>query len=61
MAVKRWLAHRLAMGHTGNVNQLIGAFGKDMANREKLSEPQKMLNCAPPKHDLKYKYEPNHQ
>ena len=49
------------MGHTGNVNQLIGAFGKDMANSEKLSEPQKMLNCAPPKHDLKYKYEPNHQ
>jgi hypothetical protein len=48
------------MGHTGNVNQLIGAFRKDMANREKLSELQN-VELRPPKHDLKYKYEPNHQ
>lgn len=47
-AVKRWLAHRLAMGHTGNVNQLIGAFRKDMANREKLSELQN-VELRPPK------------
>ena len=37
---------RLAMGHTERVGRLEGALCKDKANREKLSEPEKMLKCA---------------
>jgi Zn-dependent protease with chaperone function len=43
----RWLAQRLAMGHTGSVSRLVRAFGKDMANLEKLRELEKMLKYAP--------------
>jgi hypothetical protein len=42
MAGNRWLAPRLAMGHTGSASRLVGAFGKDKANREKPSEREKM-------------------
>jgi REP element-mobilizing transposase RayT len=44
-AGNRWLAQRLAMGHTGSVSRLMGAFGKNKANRKKLSELEKMLKC----------------
>ena len=33
------------MGHTGSVSRLMGAFGKNKANRKKLSELEKMLKC----------------
>lgn len=44
-AGNRWLAQRLAMGHTGSVSRLVVAFGKNKANRKKLSELEKMLKC----------------
>jgi len=44
-AGNRWLAQRLAMGHTGSVSRLVRASGKDMANLEKLRELEKMLKC----------------
>jgi hypothetical protein len=44
-AGNRWLAQRLAMGHTGSVSRLMGAFGKNKVNRKKLSELEKMLKC----------------
>lgn len=45
-AGNRWLAQRLAMGHTGRVSRLVvDTFGKNKANRGKLSELEKMLKC----------------
>jgi hypothetical protein len=44
-AGNRMLAHRLAMVHTDSVSQLVGAFGKDKENRDKLSKLRKMLKC----------------
>lgn len=42
-----WHGQRLAMGHTGSASRLVGAFGKDMENLEKLRELEKMLKYAP--------------
>jgi hypothetical protein len=39
----RWLAERLAMGHTAGVSRLLGGCLKDKANLRKLAELEKML------------------
>ena len=44
-AGNRWLAQRLAMGHTGSVSRLIGAFGGDSENQKKVRELESMLKC----------------
>jgi len=44
-AGNRWLAQRLAMGHTGSVSRLIGAFGNDSQNQKKVRELERMLKC----------------
>lgn len=41
-AGNRWLANRLAMGHTRSVIRLEGAFSKRNASCGKLSELEKM-------------------
>jgi hypothetical protein len=39
----RWIADRLAMGHTGALSRLLGTFRKSTANMESLDELVKML------------------
>ncbi|MDE0837078.1 MAG: hypothetical protein OSA84_12080 [Akkermansiaceae bacterium] len=41
----RWVAQRLAMGHTGSVSRLVGAFGKKKEELTKLRELEEMLQC----------------
>ncbi|MBG7607824.1 MAG: hypothetical protein IZT59_07360, partial [Verrucomicrobia bacterium] len=41
----RWVAQRLAMGHTGSVSRLVGAFGKNKEELTKLRELEEMLQC----------------
>lgn len=45
-AGNRWLAHRLAMGHTGSVSRLVGAFGRANGNLGKLRELEGTLQCG---------------
>lgn len=39
----RWLADRLAMGHTAGVSRLVSSFLKNRGNQRKLKELEKML------------------
>jgi putative transposase len=41
----RWVAQRLAMGHTGSVSRLVGAFGKEKKNLRKLRDLEELLQC----------------
>jgi hypothetical protein len=39
----RWLADRLAMGHTAGISRLLGTFQLDGSNQKALENLEKML------------------
>ena len=42
----RWLAERLAMGHTAGVSRLVGGFQREVKNLKEVKKMEKLLQCS---------------